>query len=295
MSKKLIFSSFFIKIVALLAMTLDHIAIVLKSLYFDNYSLMVLQNIFRIIGRFSLPLFIFMIVEGVIHTKNFKKYILRLGCMALIITCGLIFITYSNYKHYFNSLQNNGNIFLDLTLVAITVYILKNCKSFKKLFILLPLGISIASFSCKCYEFYIGNDILWYPNWLYLQFDFYSILLGIGYYYAKPISIKFINYIANKNNIDPFVFEQSQVTQLSTNIFSVFVLIVVSLLHYSIGFFNPNWAFWDYTCQLNAIFAGAFLLLYNGKRGYNSKWFQYGCYLYYPLHILILGLIILLV
>ena len=43
--------------------------------------------------------------------------------------------------------------------------------------------------------------------------------------------------------------------------------------------------------QIYALFAGAFILLYNGKRGYNSKWFEYGGYAYYPLHILIIALI----
>ena len=52
---------------------------------------------------------------------------------------------------------------------------------------------------------------------------------------------------------------------------------------------------WGYTwvldIQLFAIVAGAFILLYNGYRGYNKKWFQYGSYLYYPLHMAILYLI----
>jgi len=34
--------------------------------------------------------------------------------------------------------------------------------------------------------------------------------------------------------------------------------------------------------------SGALILLYNGRRGYNAKWFQYGSYLYYPLHIVAL-------
>ena len=31
--------------------------------------------------------------------------------------------------------------------------------------------------------------------------------------------------------------------------------------------------------------------LYRGKQGYHSKWFQYACYGFYPLHLLILGLL----
>ena len=43
--------------------------------------------------------------------------------------------------------------------------------------------------------------------------------------------------------------------------------------------------------QLFAMFSGAFVLLYNGRRGYNKKWFQYGSYLYYPIHLGIIFLI----
>ena len=31
--------------------------------------------------------------------------------------------------------------------------------------------------------------------------------------------------------------------------------------------------------------------LYRGKQGYHSKWWQYACYVFYPLHLLILGII----
>ena len=33
------------------------------------------------------------------------------------------------------------------------------------------------------------------------------------------------------------------------------------------------------------------LYFYNGLRGYNKKWFVYGSYLYYPVHIVILFII----
>lgn len=31
--------------------------------------------------------------------------------------------------------------------------------------------------------------------------------------------------------------------------------------------------------------------LYRGKQGYHSRWFQYGCYAFYPAHLLVLGLV----
>ena len=63
------FSSFLLKIVAIISMTFDHVGVVMNNFWPENSTLMAISNIFRIIGRLALPLFCFMIVEGVIHTK----------------------------------------------------------------------------------------------------------------------------------------------------------------------------------------------------------------------------------
>ena len=67
-------SSLILKIIALVAMTMDHTG---KVLFFDNT---ILINI----GRIAFPLFAFQIVEGYHHTKNIKKYLFRLFLVAII-------------------------------------------------------------------------------------------------------------------------------------------------------------------------------------------------------------------
>ena len=44
--------------------------------------------------------------------------------------------------------------------------------------------------------------------------------------------------------------------------------------------------------QCFAVFALIPIWLYNGSQGYHSKWFQYLCYAFYPVHMLILGLVV---
>ena len=76
------------------------------------------------------------------------------------------------------------------------------------------------------------------------------------------------------------------------NLISFGMLMVSSILYFLSSFIIPqDYVFWKAGIQLFAIVSGAFLLLYNGKRGYNAKWFQYGSYLYYPIHLGIIFLI----
>jgi len=44
--------------------------------------------------------------------------------------------------------------------------------------------------------------------------------------------------------------------------------------------------------QCFAVFALIPIWKYNGRQGYHSKWFRYFCYAFYPVHLLILGLLV---
>ena len=69
-----------LELIAVISMLIDHIAWIL----FPGYSLLPVAIILHIIGRLAFPIFCFFIVEGYYHTKNLKKYIFRLSLLALI-------------------------------------------------------------------------------------------------------------------------------------------------------------------------------------------------------------------
>ena len=271
-------------------MVCDHIGLALVVFFPYDMNVIQASNILRGFGRLALPLFIFMIVEGVIHTKSVKKYFLRLGIMAGLITTILIIVTYVNFGDDFNlvPLQGVGNIFIDLLLTAITVYLLKQENNYLKFLILLPLGISFISFFVKAYEYATGAAVHWYPNWLYLQFDWMSVVLGIGFYYSYKIADFYIENTTAKNGVDKSIWEANGKYRLLVNIISLSVILFVNIIFYLFKYIWAEGTFWDANIQLFAIFSGAFILLYNGKRGYNAKWFQYGSYLFYPVHIIII-------
>lgn len=67
-------SGFTLKCIAMVTMLIDHMGYVL----FPGYV------IFRIIGRLAFPIYCFLLVEGAVHTSNWKKYLGRLFLFALI-------------------------------------------------------------------------------------------------------------------------------------------------------------------------------------------------------------------
>lgn len=82
-----------IKIIAIVAMLIDHIgAVIVERMILNNSKggfiahdgLYQLDMVLRSIGRIGFPIFCFLLVEGFLHTRNVKKYALRLGIFALI-------------------------------------------------------------------------------------------------------------------------------------------------------------------------------------------------------------------
>ena len=284
----LILSNFWLKVIALLTMTLDHVGFLIENYNYD------LSLAFRYVGRLALPLFCFMIVEGAIHTKSFKKYALRLGIMASLISIGiLVSDSVPFFKENGFSMRGEGVIFIDLLLGATAAYCLRQKKWYIKLLAILPLAYGIASFiataleSCGCH-----GQILWFPYFMRTQYGWYAILMCVLFYFAVPLANIFISYLSGLTGIDKENYKGSNIERNSINIISVIMLAVATLAFYGCGVLMPNkYVFWMQDVQLFAIVSGAFILLYNGQRGYNKKWFQYGSYLYYPLHMAILYLI----
>ena len=280
----LILSSFWIKIIALLTMTVDHVGVM-----FNNFLPC------RYIGRLALPLFCFMITEGVIHTKNIRKYALRLGIMASIISIVLIGTeTIPFFRDNVPTLRYEGVIFIDLLLGALAVYCLMNKRWYIKLLALLPLAYGIASYfamsfdECGCY-----GEVLWFPYFMRTQYGWLGIALIIGFYLAHLLTKLFFKAQSNVSGADPEMFRGTRTEQLACNLISMVMLAVVVLIYYFAYLLMSEHIYMGviYQVQLYSIISGAFILLYNGSRGYNKKWFQYGSYLYYPLHLAIIAVV----
>ena len=63
-----------LKLIAMLSMVFDHVG--------DNF--FPEQTWMRVIGRIAMPIFAFFVAEGFLHTRDRKKYLLRMGVFALV-------------------------------------------------------------------------------------------------------------------------------------------------------------------------------------------------------------------
>ena len=279
----LLLSSFWLKIIAILTMTVDHVGVM-----FDITPC-------RYIGRLALPLFCFMATEGVLHTKNFKKYALRLGIMASAISLIIVATETIPFLADLNlGLRYEGIIFIDLLLGVLAVYCLMNKRWYVKLLAILPLAYGIASFiattfdDCGCY-----GEVLWFPYFLRTQYGWFGIALVIGFYLAHLLVRLFFKFQSNTSGIDADTYKGTRTEQIAVNIVSALILAILTLLYYLAHNIMEQFIYVRviYHVQLISIISGAFILLYSGARGYNKKWFQYGSYLYYPLHLAIIAAI----
>jgi len=97
---KKILSSFDLKIIAIIAMTIDHIGFV----FFPEMAF------FRIIGRITIPLLTFLIAVSYFHTSNKNKYITRIFIFALI-----------SQVPYTLAISNNLNILFNYFFVLLII------------------------------------------------------------------------------------------------------------------------------------------------------------------------------
>ena len=101
-----------LKLIAIIAMTLDHIA----WLLFPGYSDGALPVVMHIIGRLTCPIMCYFIAEGYYHTRNIRKYTFRLFLFAVISHFAYIFASNdfvdarSFIPFYFGSILNQTSV-----------------------------------------------------------------------------------------------------------------------------------------------------------------------------------------
>lgn len=282
-------SSNVLKIIACVSMFFDHLGKILLLFYPEIEAINITSYVFSIIGRLSLPIFLFLIIEGYHNTKNIKKYFLRLGIMALIV--GAFLMTFSLIPSMYLSsiLYKVGNIFIDLILFLLVLFLLDHKKAYIKCLAVLPLAYFVLCI-------FVQNDMIPLSN---ITKSIFSGFLT-QYSLVTPlilVSYLIINYIYKRlayKNVDEASIELIDIKkvnlELRTRSFAIalaFVSLIMYLLTYSTINLNTDFAINTYF-----ILSALFIIEYNGKLGKSNKIIQNAYYLFYPLHISIIYLVI---
>ena len=242
-------------------MTLDHI-----GLYICHS---IDRNPLRIIGRIAAPLFLYVTINSISHTRNKIKYILRLY-IAHILICLMTLFAATAEKEQFGS-HDQFSILSTFVYTAIFICIIEKIAgspkkmTMKNLF-LFSLAVAIIIIPIVIMLLFSRFEILYQiflPNILIVPYSPLFILMGICWYFAKD--------------------KKKQAVILA--LFSCLSLIGAQLsarfnIWISMGFFN--------NIQFLMILFSPFIYLYNGRKGKSMKYFFY---IYYPVHIFALMLI----
>ena len=154
MTKSKILNSNQLKLIAIIAMTVDHIAWAM----FDGYPSALLPLVMHIIGRLTCPIMCYFIAEGYHYTRNINKYTFRLFAFAFISHFAYIFASndFVDFKSfipfYYGNFLNQTSVMWSLAwgLVMLRIADSKRIKSiYKVLLVILICIITLPSdWSC---------------------------------------------------------------------------------------------------------------------------------------------------
>ena len=223
-----------LKLIACISMLIDHFGVsIVRQL---NTPWMIdLYYVCRIIGRFAFPIYCFLLVEGMRHTRNPGKYILRLAIGILLAELPFDLLFEGGFTWDYQS------VMVTLTLGAMMLLCMQKTDK-KWLKILLAVPFAILARLAKC-DYGSGGIVM---IAVFALFDRLAI---------QTVALWLVN--------------RELLPTAAVRIFGLVIRI-----------------------QLLALLAQIPIGLYNGRKRSHSKALQWGFYLFYPLHLLFLWMIV---
>lgn len=204
------------------------------------------------VGRIAFPIFAFMAVEGYFHTHNLKKYLLRMLIFAVISEVPFD-LMYGGTWFY----PVHQNVIWTLMMGLVGIHLMETVRKKKSIFVY----ILVSAHRCVIRRS-LGT-------------------LSMVDYYGIGVLTVFIFYF----------FRGRKWWCLLGQMLTLYWVNVELLggLMYPIRLFGMEFEL----CQQGlALLALLPIWLYRGRQGYHSKPFQYFCYAFYPIHMLVIVLVL---
>ncbi len=240
---KKILNSNMIKVIAIIAMTIDHIA----WLLFPGYPYEIVPIMLHIIGRITCPIMCYFIAEGYHYTKDIKKYTTRLFVFAVISHFAYVFASanYIDWKSfipfYYGDILNQTSVMWPLAWGLVMLRVVHSKKIKENIQPVLVILICLISFI---------------SDWSCIA------------------SLCVLAFGTNREN-----FKRQM-------LWMIFYVLIYSIVY----FFAIDKLYG--LIQMAVILSIPIIKMYNGQRGHSKRINQimkWMFYIYYPLHLLIIG------
>lgn len=242
-----------LKWIALITMLIDHLAAACGMYMTSAIVLMSFSwglevyYLMRLIGRISFPLFAFCFVEGFIHTKNRSRQLLTL----------IIFGVISQIPYYFclcNSSFWDFNILLTLAFCYLTLMFFE--------WGIFRLGISLQQVRHP-----LASSIF-----VLFQYSVFAILTAVIFGWISWLINLDYDWGAVAMVLAFYIFRKNRVLAATTGVGALLIFMILI----GSGDYVPT-LFVAWIC----------IMLYNGQRGRQNKWFFY---FFYPIHLSVIFL-----
>ena len=203
-------------------------------------------------GRVAFPIFAFMAVEGYFHTRSFKKYILRMLLFAVLSEIPFD-LMYGGTWFY----PVHQNVLWTFLLGLLGVWLMEQVRKKGKTWMYLLVCVLVV------------------PAGLVL-----GTLCMVDYYGGGVLTV-FVFYFLHGRKWWCFLGQLAALYWLNVEL--------LGGLMYPVQLFGMEFEL----CQQGlALLALIPIWLYRGRQGYHSKPFQYLCYAFYPVHMLLLVVVL---
>ncbi len=239
--------------------TLKYIAIVAMLIDHIAWAFVPLSSVWgqimHFIGRFTAPIMCYFIAEGYFYTKDVKKYIIRIGIFTVISQIPFVIaekLTSPPFMMIDGKLWINPELLIPSFNVMFTLMLgLVALLLWKTEIIEKPLRVMIVI--SLCFISLSGDWMCFTVLWI--------LFFGI---YRNDDKRKWVSYYC----------------------IAIFSMAIATTTNISSGL--PLWRnFW----QLGLLFPPFILMLHNGEKGSNASFHKWFFYIFYPLHLLIIGII----
>lgn len=139
--RKIKFNGTQLKLIAIIAMTIDHLA----WLLYPGFIKELIPISMHIFGRITAPIMWYFVAEGCYYTKNIKRYFIRLFIFAIISHFAFCFSLGIPYSPLEGNLFNKTSVMFPLSMSILLIWIFKNGKTtnfIKILFIVIFCAIT---------------------------------------------------------------------------------------------------------------------------------------------------------